>query len=94
MDAAFTLADEDKSGTVDVFEFVRLFSLIKAGKVKGLGKRNMMSFSTGKKDDFKKAFSGDGAAFVVGDAVSWKKCDEDLPVGTVGQVSEDPFCSS
>jgi Ca2+-binding EF-hand superfamily protein len=38
LDAAFKLADEDKSGTVDVQEFVHLMRLIKAGKVTGLGK--------------------------------------------------------
>jgi len=33
LEAAFTVADENRSGNVDVFEFIRLFQLIKTGKV-------------------------------------------------------------
>ena len=35
--AAFVLADEDGNGTVDEEEFLHLFELVLAGKVKGLG---------------------------------------------------------
>jgi len=38
LDAAFTLADDDKSGDVDQQEFVQIMKLISAGKVTGLGR--------------------------------------------------------
>jgi len=38
LDAAFTLADEDKSGKVDQPEFVQLMRLVKGGKVTGLSR--------------------------------------------------------
>ena len=41
LDAAFTLADEDKGGTVDEAEFLKLLTLIQAGQVVGLGKKSM-----------------------------------------------------
>ena len=38
LDAAFELADEDKGGTVDEDEFMKLWSLVLHGDVRGLGK--------------------------------------------------------
>jgi len=36
-EAAFVLADEDRSGQIDVQEFLKIVNVAKAGKVKGLG---------------------------------------------------------
>jgi len=44
LDAAFTVADADKSGLVDEEEFVQLMRLIKAGKVEGLGSKGRFGF--------------------------------------------------
>jgi len=54
LDAAFKLADEDNSGTVDIHEFVHLMRLIKGGKVTGLGKPGWFQ-----KGSMEKKFKGD-----------------------------------
>jgi len=81
LDAAFAVADEDKSGNVDEFEFSRLFQLVQAGKVKGLGK-----VKATERAEFRAAVKGTGEAFRAGDTVAWTKADDDLPEGTVGRV--------
>jgi Ca2+-binding EF-hand superfamily protein len=53
IDAAFSMVDEDRSGTVDFSEFVMLFRLVKCGDVKGLSKRKSM-FTSSKKGAFMK----------------------------------------
>ena len=55
LDAAFTLADEDKSGNVDEEEFVALMKLVDAGLVEGLGGSVFNPFNWGKEDKFKAA---------------------------------------
>ena len=57
LDAAFKLADEDKSGNVDLQEFVQLMKLVSAGKVTGLGKPGWFQ-----KDTLEKKFKGDLAS--------------------------------
>ena len=83
LEAAFLLADEDKSGRVDVFEFIRIFSLIHKGEVKGLAKKPQR-----RKSQFQESLKGPAAALGLGpgDAVTWKGADEELPEGTVGKV--------
>jgi len=49
LDAAFTLADEDKGGTVDEAEFLKLLTLIQAGQVAGLGKKSMFESASSRK---------------------------------------------
>ena len=44
LDAAFKVADADKSGLVDEEEFVKLMRLVKAGKVEGLGDKGFFGF--------------------------------------------------
>ena len=87
LDVAFTLADEDQSGTVDEEEFLKIFNVAKAGKVKGLGTAFQGSAASRAKleADFK-AGKLCSLALGVGDDVSWKSADEELPKGTVGQV--------
>jgi hypothetical protein len=55
LDAAFAVADADKSGLVDEEEFVKLMRLIKAGKVEGLGETSWFGFggAKGKEKQFK-----------------------------------------
>ena len=55
LDAAFKVADANKSGLVDEEEFVKLMRLIKAGKVSGLGDTGFFGFGGGNKQkQFKK----------------------------------------
>jgi len=60
LEAAFALADDDKSGGVDEREFVALFELAKQGAVKGLGKK---SFFGAKSSTQKKQASAFQASF-------------------------------
>lgn len=39
LDAVFDLADDDRSGTVDSEEFLKLYAAVKKGEVKGLGQK-------------------------------------------------------
>ena len=39
LDAVFELADDDRSGTVDSEEFLKLYAAVKKGEVKGLGQK-------------------------------------------------------
>jgi len=83
LDAAFTIADANGSGDVDVFEFIGLFHLVRAGKAHGLGGR----FSTFGKLDFKERLRPTGLnGLTPGDVVTWRSADADLPEGTVGHV--------
>jgi len=50
LEAAFTLADEDKSGGVDQKEFVQLMKLIHAGKVSGLGRAGWFMMNNNERD--------------------------------------------
>ena len=81
LEAAFTLADDDGSGRVDVFKFVRLCQLIKMGKVTGLGKASKQA-----QGNFSNDVKGAGSSLAPGDAVRWKGADEDIPAGTVGRA--------
>ena len=49
LDVAFVTADADKSGTIDEREFLHIFSLVKKGKVNGLGKKASFFGGGGKK---------------------------------------------
>ena len=42
---AFTIADEDKGGTVDMREFTKLYKLVRKGQVTGLGKKSIFGGS-------------------------------------------------
>jgi hypothetical protein len=89
LDAAFKLADVDESGSVDVFEFIKLFKLIADGAVKGMGQRK--SFFSGsaikkKRADFQARLKLSNSPLQPGDQVTWKSADADLPFGTVGTV--------
>jgi hypothetical protein len=89
LDAAFTLADDDKSGKVDVFEFIKLFTLVADGTVKGLGKKKSLFWSSAKKKqhaDFKARLALSSLPFRPGDQVAWKGADDDLSAGAVGTV--------
>jgi len=95
LDAAFVLADEDKSGRVDVYEFIKLFVLVQNGKITGLGRRKSIFGGRGGTNDssFAKkraaalaAIKGAGQPFELGSAVCWKGEDEDVPKGTIGKV--------
>ena len=55
LDAAFKLADADKSGLVDEVEFLALYRLVKTGQVGGLGKSGGL-FGSSKKASFKRSF--------------------------------------
>jgi hypothetical protein len=55
LSAAFTLADVDSSGLVDLEEFMALYALIRNGAVQGLGKKGV--FASLKKGSFKKSFA-------------------------------------
>lgn len=85
--AAFTLADENRNGTVDVFEFIRLYNLVRAGKVHGLGtmalpqRRQVRVLAQGQP-----AASAAKEAFREGGTVAWTKADDNLPENTVGRV--------
>jgi hypothetical protein len=85
---AFTLADEDKSGSVDVFEFIKLFRLIREGKVEGLGKNTFLRRKSNAKlaAQVKSALCDDGKPFEAGALVNWVDADDDIPSGTVGKV--------
>jgi len=85
-EAAFELADENKSNTIDVEEFLKIFNNVKAGKVKGLGTAFQGSAAARRKleSDYKEGLQK--AAFDVGDEVLWTKADEDIPAGTIGQI--------
>jgi hypothetical protein len=57
LDAAFTLADVDKSGGVDEREFLHLYELVAAGKVHGLSKASSLfggAAAAKKKEEVKK----------------------------------------
>lgn len=86
LEAAFELADENKSKTIDVEEFLKIFNNVKAGLVKGLGTAFQGSAAARRKleADYKAGLRK--AAFDVGDVVLWKKADEDIPEGTTGQI--------
>jgi hypothetical protein len=95
LDAAFILADEDKSGRVDVYEFIKLFVLVQNGKITGLGRRKSIFGGRGGTNDSsiaKKraaavaAIKGEGQPFEPGSAVCWRGEDEDVPKGTIGKV--------
>ena len=86
LEMAFTLADEDKSGSVDVFEFIKLFRLIREGKVEGLGKKSFMRRKSKLAVQVKSALCDDGKPFEAGAFVKWMDADEDIPSGTVGKV--------
>ena len=81
LDAAFAIADQDKNNAVDVFEFIRLCSLVAKGEVTGLGKGGAKS-----KKKFRGSMLGKGLTLQPGTDVTWKGADEDLPAGTVGKV--------
>ena len=104
--AAFSLADEDEeAGAIDLFCFIKLFTLIVAGKANGLGRKPSSSSSSSllkavlpqssqaeakryaqQRKAFKAALAGQGEVLAVGDEVTWKSSDADIPRGTVGQV--------
>lgn len=104
--AAFSLADEDEeAGAIDLFCFIKLFTLIVAGKAHGLGRKPSSSSSSSllkavlpqasqaeakryaqQRKAFKSALAGHGEALTIGDEVTWKSSDADIPRGTVGQV--------
>lgn len=89
LDTAFKLADVDESGSVDVYEFIKLFKLIADGAVKGMGQRK--SFFSGsaikkKRADFQARLKLSNSPLQPGDQVTWKGADADLPFGTVGTV--------
>jgi hypothetical protein len=88
LDAAFVLADEDKSGRVDVFEFIKLFNLIRDGKVAGLGKKSFLGLGSKSKQaqQVKSALSDAGKPFEAGASVKWLDADDDIPRGTLGKV--------
>jgi len=96
LEAAFVLADEDKSGRVDVYEFIKLCFLVQNGKITGLGRRKSVfgSSEAGAVDSSvdKKhvaaiaAIKGEGQPFELGSSVCWRGADEDIPSGTVGKV--------
>jgi len=96
LDAAFVLADEDKSGRVDVYEFIKLCFLVQNGKITGLGRRKSVfgGSDIGANDSSveKKhaaaiaAIKGEGQPFALGSSVCWRGADEDIPRGTVGKV--------
>jgi hypothetical protein len=54
LDVAFIIADEDKSGGVDLDEFLNLYKLIKKGEVVGLGA--LSADARTKKRQFKVSF--------------------------------------
>jgi len=83
---AFTLADEDNSGSVDVFEFIKLFRLIREGKVVGLGKKSFLRRNSKLAAQVKSALCDDGKPFEAGALVKWMGADEDIPSGTIGKV--------
>ena len=87
LDVAFTLADEDKDSSVDVFEFIRLCTLVTKGDVKGLGKGGAKT-----KKKFRGSVLGKGQALSPGSDVTWKGADDDLPAGTIGKVSKRAGC--
>jgi hypothetical protein len=83
LDAAFTAADDDLSGSVDLFEFIRLFDLVKSGALLGLGSAppSVLQASPAKKRG-----ATVGRPFVEGDVCTWTMSDADLPTGTLGRV--------
>jgi hypothetical protein len=68
LDAAFIIADEDKSGSVDEAEFCALYRIAKRGEFKGLGQSSFLKRSSIKQDQFRrtmlseKLVDGDGLA--------------------------------
>jgi len=88
LEMAFTLADEDNSGSVDVFEFIKLFRLIREGKVVGLGKKSFQRRKSNAKlaAQVKSALCDGGKPFEAGALVNWVDADEDIPSGTIGKV--------
>ena len=90
---AFRLADEDQSGIIDVFEFIRIWHLIQSGEVAGLGIRAMdrlvpqrSSAIQEKRVEFTRRLRGAGDTCAPGDKVLWKEASASVPEGTVGQV--------
>jgi hypothetical protein len=86
---AFVLADEDKSGTVDKGEFVKLMQLVKLGKVTGLGDSNLLNVANwGKEDTFKAAVAREATSAVASpeEIASWRQQFEAFAavVGTSG----------
>jgi Ca2+-binding EF-hand superfamily protein len=67
LDAAFKLADADKSGLVDEGEFVNLYKVILQGGVVGLGKKSLFSGGSARKQR-KTAFRANLANLDTGDA--------------------------
>jgi hypothetical protein len=85
LDAAFIAADEDNSGSVDLFEFIRLFDLVKSGALIGIGSAPP---SAQKASPAKKSTNTANSrrSLVEGDECTWHKADADLPQGTLGRV--------
>jgi hypothetical protein len=86
---AFVLADEDKSGTVNKEEFVKLMQLVKQGKVTGLGDSNLLNVANwGKEDTFKAAVARGATSAVASpdEIASWRQQFEAFAavVGTSG----------
>ena len=62
-DTAFTIADENKSGNIDVFEFIRIYQLVEAGEVSGLAEKVLggsFFFGGSKRRKSRAAFRGAG----------------------------------
>jgi len=85
LDAAFIAADEDNSGSVDLFEFIRLFDLVKSGALNGLGSAPA---SAQKASPAKRSTNTANSrrALMEGDECTWVNADDDLPQGTLGRV--------
>ena len=77
-------ADENRSGLVDVFEFVRLFSIVWQGKAIGIAQRS----GRARRRFAREARGGGGETgrLQPGDEVYWKGSDEQIPRGTLGRV--------
>ena len=80
LDRAFTVADADKSGNIDIFEFIRIYQLIKSNAVAGMANNVDVVIQ------FTESLTKEIDGFKPGDAVYWKGSDADLPKGTEGKV--------
>ena len=65
LNAAFTQADTDKSGMVDLKEFMQLYRDVKAGKVKGLGGGMISGLASGLTNMRKKKDSRTNLAIII-----------------------------
>jgi hypothetical protein len=89
-EAVFVLANEDRSGQIDVDEFVRIFNVAMAGKVKGLGSAFQGSAAARLKLEAEyKAGCVASVALGVGDNVRWTDADADLPCRHYGAGARD-----